>query len=66
MSQLENVENAVRQLTGEELRAFRDWFAEFDANAWDRQFESDVRGGKLDQLGEQALQAYKAGKATDL
>jgi hypothetical protein len=66
MTKLENVENAVTQLSGEDLRAFRDWFADFDANAWDRQIESDFCGGKLDQLAEQALQEYEAGKATDL
>jgi len=43
MSRLESVENEVKQHTAEELRTFRDWFAEFDANAWDRQFESEVR-----------------------
>ena len=31
MSRLEGVENEVKQLTAEELRAFRHWFAEFDA-----------------------------------
>jgi hypothetical protein len=66
MSRLESVENEVRQLTVEELRAFRDWFAEFDADAWDRQFESDVRNGKLDRFAERALREQEAGKATDL
>jgi hypothetical protein len=66
MGRLESAENEVRQLSAEELRAFRDWFAEFDANAWDRQFESDVRTGKLDRFAERALREQKAGKATDL
>jgi hypothetical protein len=66
MSRLESVENEVKQLTAEELHAFRQWFAEFDANAWDRQFESDVRQGKLDHLAERALHEQEAGKATDL
>ena len=50
MSRLESVENEVTQRTPEELRAFRDWFAEFDANLWDRQLESDARKGKLDRF----------------
>lgn len=66
MSRLESVENEVKQLTVEELRAFRDWFAEFDADAWERQFESDVRNGKLDRFAERALREQEAGKATDL
>jgi hypothetical protein len=66
MSRLENIENEVSRLTAEELRAFRDWFAEFDSAAWDSQFESDVRAGGLDHLAERALRDYAAGKATDL
>ena len=66
MTRLENVENHVAQLTSDELRAFRDWFAAFDAETWDRQIESDVRGGKLDQLADQALSDHANGKSTDL
>ena len=56
----------MKRFTADELRAFRDWFAEFDANTWDRQFESDARNGKLDGLAERALRDHKAGKSTDL
>lgn len=66
MNRLEQVENEVKQLTAEELRAFRDWFAEFESDAWDRQFESDVRNGKLDDLAERALRDHQAGRSTDL
>jgi hypothetical protein len=66
MSRVENIENQLQQLTPEELKAFRDWFVEFDAEAWDRQFESDVRSGKLDELAEQALRDYEAGRAAKL
>ncbi len=66
MDRLVNVENGVKQLTAEELRGFREWFLEFDANTWDRQFESDVRAGKLDALADQALHDHRAGKSTDL
>jgi hypothetical protein len=66
MNRVENIEDQVKQLTSEELRTFRDWFVEFDADAWDRQFESDVRSGKLDDLAERALRDHKAGKSTEL
>jgi hypothetical protein len=66
MSRLESVENEVKQLTAEELRAFRDWFAEFDANVWDRQFESDIHTGKLDRLAARALRIREAAKAPDV
>ena len=35
---VEEIERAVRKLSPEELAAFRAWFAEFDAEVWDRQF----------------------------
>ena len=66
MSRIENLEGQMKQLNSEELRAFREWFAQFDAEAWDRQFEADVQSGKLDDLAARALRDYKAGRATDL
>jgi hypothetical protein len=66
MSRVENLEGQVKELSAEELRAFREWFVQFDAEAWNRQFESDVQNGKLDELAARALQDYKAGRATDL
>jgi hypothetical protein len=55
MSTIAEIENAVRQLPTADLAAFRTWFAEFDAENWDRQLESDVKAGKLDWLREEAL-----------
>ncbi|MBF2077904.1 MAG: hypothetical protein IGR76_05140 [Synechococcales cyanobacterium T60_A2020_003] len=48
MSNLQEIEQAVRRLSVEELANFRVWFAEFDAAVWDRQFEEDVAAGRLD------------------
>ena len=66
MTQLAEIEEAVRQLPSEDLAQFREWFQEFDANAWDQQFEEDVRSGKLDALGKEALEDLGAGCCTDL
>jgi hypothetical protein len=66
MSKVESVEREVQSLSSSELAAFRKWFHEFDAAAWDRQIEEDVRAGKLDRLADEALQALKAGKCTEL
>ena len=52
MSKVENLEKQIQQLSPEELAEFRRWFAEFDAHLWDRQFEADVKAGKLDALAE--------------
>ena len=66
MSKVDAVEREVQSLSSSELAAFRKWFHEFDAAAWDRQIEEDVRAGKLDRLGDAALQSLKAGKCTEL
>jgi hypothetical protein len=63
MSNLQEIERAVSQLTKEELAAFRVWFAEFDAEIWDRQFEEDVAAGRLDGLAKQALQYLREGRS---
>ena len=46
--------------------AFREWFAKFDSDVWDRQFEADVQAGKLDRLAERALGDHAAGRTTKL
>jgi hypothetical protein len=66
MSTLNEIECAVRQLTSEDLSTFRAWFAEFDAELWDRQFEADVVAGRLEALAEKALQHVREGRCTDL
>ena len=59
------IEDAVLRLSPAELDAFRQWFAEFDATAWDRQIEEDVAAGRLDSLAEEALRDLKAGRCSD-
>lgn len=63
---VDEIKEAVRQLSPEDLAAFRAWFVEFDASAWDRQLEEDVAAGRLDQLAEEALQDLHEGRCTDL
>jgi hypothetical protein len=41
------------------------WFAEFDANAWDRLFEADLKAGRLDGLAGDALKDYAAGRSKE-
>ena len=66
MSTLNEIEQAVSQLSPEDLAAFRAWFAEFDAELWDRQFEEDVKAGQLDALADKALKHLHEGRCTDL
>jgi hypothetical protein len=66
MSRVEQIESQIKDLTSKELQSLRAWFAEYDAQIWDRQFEADVRAGKLDRLAEDALREHEAGRSTRL
>jgi hypothetical protein len=62
MSNLQEIEQAISQLSAEELANFRAWYAEM----WDRQFEEDVAAGRLDRLAQRALQHLREARCTDL
>jgi hypothetical protein len=66
MQTIQEIEQAISRLSREELARLREWFDEFDAAMWDRQFESDVRSGKLEQLAEKAIADYRAGKSKEI
>lgn len=38
------------------------WLREYEAELWDQQIEADIRSGKLDKLGQEALEELRAGK----
>jgi len=66
MNTVEAIEQAVKRLQADELAAFRDWFAEFDAAAWDQQIEADAGAEKLDALAAEAMAEYDDGKSNEI
>ncbi len=66
MKTLEEIKQAIFNLSPQELEAFRRWFEEMEARLWDEQIERDAQSGKLDKVAEQALQEYRAGKVKEL
>ena len=66
MSKVESIEHLIQELSAEELARLREWFAQYDAEVWDRQMEADARAGKLDALAERALRDHNAGRSTKL
>lgn len=66
MNMVSEIESAVSKLSREELSAFRNWFHEFDAEAWDKQFEADVAAGRLNALADEALLDLREGRCTNL
>ena len=66
MSEIEQLERSVENLSPEDLARFRAWFLEFDAKRWDRQIEADSNTGKLDVLIEESMTDYQTGKSKEL
>lgn len=66
MATVQKIEKEVSNLSREELAEFRVWFEEFDATVWDKQFEEDVRSGKLNELAEEAIKDFKKGKFKEI
>jgi hypothetical protein len=62
MDKIEKIGREIQEFSPAELAAFRKWFQDFDAEAWDRQIEDDVQVGKLDALAEASLQNFKSGR----
>ncbi|MFZ1103097.1 MAG: hypothetical protein WAN86_09715 [Hyphomicrobiaceae bacterium] len=61
MSKIEDIQEAIEQLSADDLARFREWFEEFEARLFDEQIERDVKAGKLDKLIAEARANYKAG-----
>jgi len=66
MRSVEEIEKVVAGLSPQELSEFRAWFAEYDAEGWDRQLEKDASQGKLDRLAAEALEQHRRGETRDL
>jgi hypothetical protein len=63
---LDELESAVTHLQTDDLSAFAKWFEEFLADAWDKQIESDITAGKLDEFGRKADADFEAGRCEPL
>jgi hypothetical protein len=66
MTKVDKIEQEIRRLPLEELTALRKWFREFDAEAWDREIEEDIKAGRLDSLAEEAMETHRKGGSSRL
>jgi len=66
MRKIEEIEQDIQKLSENELKTFRRWFIDFDTQAWDSQIYSDAESGKLDKLADEAINGFRAGKASEL
>jgi hypothetical protein len=63
---VQELENAIRQLSQDEFAQLARWIDEFRADQWDRQIEADIRAGRLDDAGRRADADFDAGRCTPL
>ena len=66
MPSLQRIESQIASLPEPELRQFRSWFDEFDAQRWDHSLAADIGSGKLDSLAAEALAHYGTGQCKPL
>ncbi|PZF78383.1 hypothetical protein DK847_00740 [Aestuariivirga litoralis] len=66
MTKLEKIEQDIASLTPGEVAKLAQWFAEYQAELWDKQLESDAESGRLDSLADEALASHHAGKTRPL
>ncbi len=63
---VQELENAIRQLSEEEFLQLANWLDEYRAEQWDRQIEADIRAGRLDAAGRRADEDFEAGRCKPL
>jgi len=63
---VKEIENAITQLSPEELAELSAWLADYQAKVWDKQIERDLDAGRLDALFEEVDEEYEAGEAKPL
>ena len=63
---MQEIEQAITELSPEELTRLREWFDEYYAQVWDDQIERDAASGRLDKLIAEADEEYNAGSSKPL
>ncbi|MBF0336876.1 MAG: hypothetical protein HQL05_03510 [Nitrospirae bacterium] len=66
MVTLKEIEKAITDLSEDDFARLRDWIEELDAEIWDRQFEQDVRSGRLKDISEVAVSDFKRGNYREI
>lgn len=66
MTNLTEIESAIKQLPQNEAKKLSEWLQDYIADEWDRQMQADARSGKLDKLINQAEADINAGRIKNL
>ena len=63
---VEELESAIANLPPAEFARLATWFAEYQADLWDRQIEADQRAGRLDTVIQRVREDIAAGRSKPL
>ena len=66
MPTVDEIQQAIMNLPKSDYARLRNWLFEYDWQEWDREFEEDVKAGRLDFLKEEVEQAKSRGELKDL
>ncbi|MEJ6479991.1 hypothetical protein N0Y54_01130 [Nostoc punctiforme UO1] len=66
MNSLPEIEAAIMQLSGGEMRDLSNWLQEYLNDAWDKQIETDAKSGRLDRLIQRAKADIEANQVKPL
>lgn len=66
MTTISELQEAILGLSEDDYSKLRRWLLDQDWELWEREFDEDVRAGKLDALASEALEAKAKGDLKDL
>ena len=66
MTTVSQLRRAIVDLSEADYSELRRWLLDQDWERWEREFDEDVRAGKLDALAAKALEAKARGDLKDL
>ena len=66
MTTVVELQEAILGLSEAEYTELRRWLLDQDWEQWEREFDEDVKAGKLDALASAALEAKAKGELEDL
>ena len=66
MPTVAEIQQAIMNLPKSDYARLRNWLFEYDWEEWDREFEEDVKAGRLDFLAAEAMEAKRQGTLKEL
>jgi hypothetical protein len=66
MSTVAEIERALQTIPLDDARRIADWLQGYLDEKWDTQIDTDIDAGKLDKLGDKAIEDYRAGRVKPL